>query len=108
MPVERRRRTDSHASAFPGYLIDNARQIAFEMNAQGEEVGDHQDVVDTLSDQRFDRALQARRAQFQKGGLDGFEPSGGGQLVGDGAYGLVGRFEARSVGEYDDSSGQVR
>ena len=108
MPVQRRRRTDSNASECSGYLIDNTRQIAFEMNADGEEVGDHQDVVDTMSDQRFDRAWQAGFAQFQKRGLDGFEPYGGGQLAGDGMHGLVGRLEARSVGEDDDSSGQVR
>ena len=77
------------------------------MNAKREEVRNHQDVLDTPRHQRFHGAFQAGLTQLQESRFHGFEPPGGSQLAGDGSHCLIRRFQTRSVGENDDSSGQV-
>ena len=59
MPIQRSCRTDLYVPNPVGYLTDNKRQITFKVNAEGEEIGNHQDVVDTPRHQRFHGAFQA-------------------------------------------------
>ena len=107
MPIQGPRRTDLYVPESTSYLIDNTWQVPFEMDAKRKEIGNHQDVVDTPRHQRFHGAFQAGLPQLQKCRFHGFEPPGGGELAGDGSYGLISRVEARAVGENDDSGGQV-
>ena len=56
------------------------------MDAKGEEIRNHQDVVNTPRRQGFHGAFQAGLAQLQKCRFHGFEPPGGGELAGYGAH----------------------
>ncbi len=77
------------------------------MDAKGEEIRNHQDVVHTPRYQSLNGAFQTWFAQLQERSFYDFQRPGGGELPGNGAHGLIRRLQPGTVGEDDDSGGQV-
>ena len=105
MAIERRQAEDFQAFILERDVLDQAGQIAFQVGAQGEEIGENGDFPDSLADQAFDRAGEVGLAQFEESRLDIGIGTGFGQGGGGVADGLVGRFDARSVAEDDEAGG---
>src|ERR1019366_2052382 len=77
------------------------------MEARGEEVRDDHDALHTASHQPIGSLFQTGSAEFQEGGFDDRIVARACQIGGGRAHGLVRRFDARAVGEDDDSGGHA-
>src|ERR1019366_3374587 len=88
-------------------MRDKGGQVALQMRAGGEEVGDDDDPVDAPDDQQIGSLFQAGTAEFQEGGFHNRTVASPCQLPGCRPDALVGRLDSRTVGEDDDSSGHA-
>jgi len=84
-------------------LIDQAGKVALHVEAQGEEVRQHDDTGGAGGGETVGSALEAGLAEFEEGGDDIGIAAQPYEIGGYGAYGLVGRFDTRTVGKHDDA-----
>jgi hypothetical protein len=103
MPIERRRDGDGEAGIRLRDGVDEARKVALQMHPEGKEIRYDQNAVDAFRQKCGDSAIERGSAQFEKGSLDVREIAGAGKVGSDSAYGLVGGFNAGTVGEDDDA-----
>ena len=83
--------------------IDEAWKVALQMRAEGEEIGNDQDAGGAFRQKCGDGAVERGVADFEESSFHVSEIAGAGKVGGDGAYGLVGRLDAGTVGEDDDA-----
>jgi hypothetical protein len=104
--IERRRDGDGKVGMGLRDGVDEPWKVAFQMHAEGKEIGDDQDSGNAFRQKYGDGAVQRGLAEFEKSGFDVREIAGAGKVCGDGAHGLVGRLDAGTVGEDDDAGDQ--
>ena len=102
MAVERRRGDYLYPSVNLRDAIHDRGEVTLQVDTEGQEIGNDDDAADTLSGKECHGALQIGLAQFQEGGLNAVETARPRQFRGDRPHGLVGRFDAGSVGKNDD------
>lgn len=105
MAIEGRGDEDFEAGMGFGNGGDEAGKVAFEVHAEGEEIGNDEDAGNAF---RYKYGYSARErgpAQFEEGGLDVGEIAGTGEVRGDGADGFIGRLDAGAVSEDYDAGG---
>ncbi len=69
MTVERRRHFYLYPAMPDRKVVDNARQVPFDMPSQRQEIRDHHDPIRSPLDQLFHGAGQIGNAEFQEGAL---------------------------------------
>ena len=84
-----------------------AGQIPFQVGAQSQEVRNHANLVDTLGEQAGDSSFQAGFSQFEEGRLDMLKAPRACQRARSLADRFIGRFDAGTVPEDDDSNAHV-
>ena len=77
------------------------------MEPQSEEVREHQNSFDALFHKLSCGAGKIGLPEFQEGGFDVRKVAGARQFRSHQAYRLVGRFNARTMSENDDSGGHA-
>ncbi len=77
------------------------------MEPQSEEVGEHENSLDAVFHKLSCGARKIGLPEFQEGGFDVREITCARQFRGHPAYRLVGRFDARTMRENDDSGGHA-
>ncbi len=82
-----------------GDPADDRRQIALEVDAQGQEIGNHGDVVDTLGDEDFGSLFERGSAEFEERNFIARYARLTGGFGGNDADGLVGGLHAGAVSE---------
>ncbi len=80
----------------------STRQVALQVNAESEEVGQHQHAIRAGGGELRDRIVKAGRS-FQKSRLEQIPRALAGGFICNGPDGVVRRRDARSVPEYDDA-----
>ena len=103
MPIERRRDRDGEARIGLRDGVDKAGKVALQMHPEGKEVGDDQNAVDAFRQKCGDSAIERGLPEFEEGSFDVREIAGACEVGSNSAYGLVGRFNAGTVGEDDDA-----
>ena len=83
---------------------DYGGQVALQVGARSEEVGDDEDALHTLGDELIGSLFEAGSAEFQEGRFDKRETARAGQTGRSLPHRLIGRFDAGAVGEDDDGS----
>ncbi len=78
------------------------------MHPQCQKVRDHNDPANSTPHQTVHGLGKIRLAQFEKRRFDVGECAGARELGGKCAYSLIRRFDARTVGENDESGNQSR
>jgi hypothetical protein len=84
-------------------LIDEAGEVALHVEAEGEEVRQHDDAGGAGGGKTVGGDLEGGIAEFEEGGDDIGIAAPVREIGGDGAHGFVGRFDAGAVGENDDA-----
>jgi len=102
MSIERRRDSDRHPVFF-FEAFDEVRQIALEVNAEGEEIRQHDDGANALACERGNGVFQ-QWACFKERGLVNLPAAMTRGIRRDNAHGVIGRSHARTVPEYDNAS----
>jgi len=102
MPVERRSDTDFHIPVGSDQLFDDCRQIALQMDAEGQEVGDHQNPRHAGIRQSRYGLVQAGPS-LQKRGFDTLKCASGCHRSRHGSDGFVGGWHTGSVRKDDNS-----
>jgi len=103
MLVERRSYFDGKPRMRALHTFDQARQVALQMQSQGQEIRDDHDARHTTS-HRIQRSSEIRTAAFEEGCFHDFQAAPSSHFSGHGAHGFVGRFDARAMGENDVTS----
>ena len=80
-------------------------QITFQVEPQGQEIGQHDDAADSFPDEAVDGGFEVRPAEFQEGRLDMAKRTHLGEVADDGADPLVGAFDPGAMGEEDQAGG---
>ena len=86
-----------------GWPGDTDHYYALQMKAERQKIGHDQDFRGAAGGEAVHGSGQVGTATFEKRGLDQLEGALAGDISGDGAHGFIRRFDARSVGEDDES-----
>ena len=105
MTVERRRDTDFDR-VLALQSLHKLRQIALQVNAEREEVRQHEDVPRARGDELRDGVAEPRIG-FEERGFVPRPASGAGRIGRYDSDGFVSRWHAGAVSKYDDSAVQV-
>ena len=81
------------------------RQVSFQVEAEGEEIGEDNDLGDAAIGESGDGAGQVGLAEFEESRLDVAEGAHFCEVTGDGANAFVGGFDTRAVGENNQAGG---
>ena len=103
MPIKWRCAANLNILMYWGEPIHHSRQIALEMNSQGQEVGNHQDLPDAAVCQPRHRLVQAG-LRLQKCHLNLRKVSCGRRRLGHRAHRLIGRSHTRPMCKDDNSA----
>jgi hypothetical protein len=106
MAFERLRHLDLDAGVGGGHLCDQRREIPFQVDSEGQKIGDQYDVPHTLSRQARNCAVKVGLPQFQEGSLHVRKTPGSRKPGGDFPHAFIRRFDTGSVSE-DDESGRL-
>jgi len=102
MPVERRRHANLHIFIDARQAAHDVGQITLQMDAQRQEIGDHDDAGCSLRDGRLYCAGEIRPPLLEEGGFHDFErgflPDAGGKTPDR----IICGFDTRSMGKNDD------
>jgi hypothetical protein len=103
--IERRGDPNFDIAVGAGSGLGEAREVALHVRAEGEEIGDYDDALCAACDQQSSCAGKIRLAKFEERSFNrvSARSSHFGNHI---AHGLIGAFDARSVGE-DDESGHT-
>lgn len=103
MPIERWRYSNLQTRVLGGYFGNQARQIALEMLSQRQEIGNDDDAARAGAGEFGDCSCQVRLTQFQERRLNQTETAAAGELLGNQAHGLIGRFNGGAVRKDGDA-----
>jgi hypothetical protein len=103
MPVERRSAANPHVLMHLGESLHHSWQIALQVNSQGQEIGNHQNVPDATTGQASHRFVQAGLC-LQKCHLHIRKASRSRCRLRHRAYRLIGRLHTRPVCKDDNSA----
>ena len=106
MTIQRRRGDNLYPVVFAGDISQEARQIPLQVQTQREEIGDHHDAANVAGGHGTYRLVQVRLSEFQKGRQNVGKPAGSGKPAGHGTHRLIGRLNAGTVSEDDESGRQ--
>src|SRR5579859_2848900 len=101
MPLEWGRDPDVQAGMRLLNFRNELRQVSFQVESQGQEIGEDYDLADAPGGQGSDGSREVRLAEFQEGRLDVTERTQFCQIASDGADAFVGGFDAGTVSEQD-------
>ena len=105
MAVERWRYPDLQAFVSAGDTLGNPGQVAFHVDAQGQEIREDDEAVDSQTHQTGGCRFQVGLPEFQEGSFHAGGRICAREASGDGAHGFIGRFDAGTVSENDDAGG---
>ena len=105
MPFEGRGDEDFEARVGGCDSSHDLREVAFQVEPQGEEVGDDDDALDALLGEAVDGAGEVGLAEFEEGRCDMTKRTQFGELAGDRPDAVIGALDAGAVGEDDEAGG---
>ena len=107
MAIQRSCGKNLYVLIFIDDTFHNGGQVALQMGARSEEVGDDDDPLHTARDEQIGSLLQAGTAEFQEGGFDDGEVAGAREVGCRRADSLVGRLDSGAVSEDNYSGGHA-
>ncbi len=103
MTLQGRSDVDVDARVGGHQSVNNPGQVSFQMEAQGKEIRNDQDIFDTEAHEVGDGSREVGFAEFEEGRSDMQERTQSGERGGDGADSLVGGLDPGAVGEDNDA-----
>src|SRR5579862_3334784 len=101
--IQRRGHSNLQLIVFIGDLRGNPGQVTLQMQAQGQEVGDDDELAYAFGGKLDNGALQIRLAQLQEGSLHMGKAALPGDFRRDFSYGLISGLDPRTVRKNNDS-----